>query len=153
MNTSFKITLLEHCETLVSKKLNGIKANIADIVESLSSETKSTAGDKHETDRAMMDIEREQLGVRLRVAEEQQQILKSIRQRDILPSKNIHMGSLVVTSKGTYYIAVSIGAVNLEGQAVYVISKESPIGTILMRKTEGDIFQFNAEDIQIKEVY
>ena len=153
ITSEFKIKLLSHCESLVSTKLGKIKHAIADIVESLESETKSTAGDKHETDRAMMDIEREQLGARLDVAEQQYQILKNIRQRDIKPSKNIHIGSLVKTTKAIYYIAVSVGAITLDNETVYVISKESPIGMLLMNKTEKDTFEFNGETMTIKIVY
>jgi len=153
LTTEYKYQILTHCETLVSTKLAKIKQSIADIVESLESETKSTAGDKHETDRAMMDIEREQLGQRLDVAEQQQSILKSIRQRDTKSSKIVHVGSLVKTSKAVYYISVSIGAVTLEEQSVFVISRESPIGMLLMNKTEGDSIHFNGEEIKVLNAY
>ncbi len=153
LTPAYKQHLLSHCEQLVEDKLQKIKQSVADIVESLESETKSTAGDKHETDRAMMDIEREQLGARLDVAEKQQQILKSIRQRDVKHSKTIHIGSLVNSNKAVYYIAVSLGTITLEGQQVYVISKESPIGLLLMNKTEKDIIEFNGEQITVKKVY
>lgn len=150
---TYKQQLLSHCEQVIDDKLKKIKQSLADIVESLESETKSTAGDKHETDRAMMDIEREQLSARLDVAEQQQQTLKSIRQRDIKPSKTIHIGSLVITDKAVYYIAISLGAVILEEQQVYVISKESPIGLLLMNKTEKDSIVFNDQQITVKQVY
>ena len=153
MESNLKQNILSHCEQLTQKRLLGIRTNIADIVESLTAETKSSAGDKHETDRAMMDIEREQLGARLQIAEQQEQILKSIRQRDIKPSKIIHIGSLVKTNKASYYIAVSIGAITINGNAVYVISKESPIGTLLMNKTEGDVVSFNSEEIIVLDVF
>ena len=52
-----------------------------------------------------------------------------------------------------YYIAVSVGAITLDNETVYVISKESPIGMLLMNKTEKDTFEFNGETMTIKNVY
>ena len=148
----FKSQILDYCESHIQSKLHKLKHTISDIVESLESETRSTAGDKHETDRAMMDIQREQLGERLAIVEQQHAVIKNIRQRELKASKSIHIGSLVLTSNAMYYIAVSLGAITINGKTIYVISKESPIGVLLMNKTEKDQFIFNGQTYDIKKV-
>ena len=52
---------LELMETGVRDALNRLQADMAALQESRQADTKSSAGDKHETARAMMDQELQQL--------------------------------------------------------------------------------------------
>ena len=72
INSSFKLSNLEtkenlylQCVHFVEKRFNTIQNTINEIQESLTSETKSSAGDKHETGRAMLQLEREKAGNQL----------------------------------------------------------------------------------------
>ena len=64
----------------------------------------------------------------------------------------LHLGSLVITDRATYFMGVSAGAVEINGSTYYCISLESPIGKLLLGKKEGDTAQFNDTTIKIKEV-
>ena len=57
-----KEQLYEFCRAYIDGRTIRINESIKSIQESLSSETKSSAGDKHETGRAMLQLEREKLG-------------------------------------------------------------------------------------------
>jgi len=54
-----KKQLYNQCSDFIEHRLLIIKSTINDIQESLDSETKSSAGDKHETGRAMLQIDLE----------------------------------------------------------------------------------------------
>ena len=54
-----KEALFKICTEKVENRYQKIKQVLEDIKESLLEESKSTAGDKQETGRAMLDIERE----------------------------------------------------------------------------------------------
>jgi len=66
-NRSIKTQLLELCNQSLDTRLQNVLAVIEDIKQSLQSETKSSAGDKHETGRAMLQLEREKAGHQLDV--------------------------------------------------------------------------------------
>jgi hypothetical protein len=144
-----KSILLVQCKSYVHERLQRIQNTIVGIQESLTSETKSTAGDKHETGRAMLQLEREKAGKQLAEVQKLQEILARI---NISPSKHIHLGSLVITSQGYYFISISVGKLYIGDQPYFAIAANSPIGKLLLGKTTGDRFSFNGNEIVIKQV-
>jgi len=120
------------------------------IADALTSETKSSAGDKHETGRAMLQLEREKLGAQLAEAEKMQALLHKVPVKTI--SASVGLGTLVVTSGSWYFIAVSAGECVYENQAVYCISPATPIGKLLLGKQEGDSFTFQSKENKILTV-
>lgn len=147
---SSKQILYDFCLAFVEGRISRISNTIRDIQESLSSETKSSAGDKHETGRAMLQLERERLGQQLAEAEKIVQIMAKVPIKN--SSKKIGLGSWVKTTVGTYYLAISAGAYKIEGDAVYCISPGTPIGQLLVAKSIGDSFIFNGKKIAIVDV-
>lgn len=62
---NIKQELSNQCLEFVENRFQTIQNTINEIQESLLSETKSSAGDKHETGRAMLQLEREKSGNQL----------------------------------------------------------------------------------------
>ncbi len=151
MNTeNIKKQLLKSCKNYVDDRLRRIQNLISDIQESLSSETKSTAGDKHETGRAMLQLEREKAGKQLAEIQKLQEIVAKTAITST--STHISLGNLVLTSHGNYFISISVGQINHENKAYFIIAANTPIGKLLLGKTEGDSFNFNGNEIIIKQV-
>lgn len=150
ISAAIKGELLSYCESYAKDRIQRIQNNINSINDSLKSETKSSAGDKHETGRAMIQLEREKLGHQLYEAEKMRQILAGITK--ISNHANIGQGSLVLTTEGTYYISISAGAFKKGPAQIYCVSSLSPIGKNLLGKSEGHCFEFNQKTICIKEV-
>jgi len=140
----------QFCEDYILGRLQRIKNNIEEINTSLNSETKSSAGDKHETGRAMLQLEREKLGKQLLEAEKTTELLqkvKTTKQGDIAI-----LGSLIDTNTTSYYIAISAGKFEFNGQDIYCISANTPIGKLLLGKLEGEVFEFNQVQHKILKV-
>lgn len=145
-----KTDLLEQCSQVVENRYKKIKQSIADIVESLAEESKSSAGDKHETGRAMLQIDRENAGKQLQEIETLQAIIRKI---DISSSSEYaRLGSLVYTNQATYFLGVSIGAVVVSKTTYYCVALQSPIGAHLLGKKKGDSFTFNEKDYKVTSV-
>ncbi|WBU90596.1 3-oxoacyl-ACP synthase [Cellulophaga omnivescoria] len=145
-----KEELLKFCASFVNNRISRIQKNIAGVQESLTSETKSSAGDKHETGRAMLQLEREKLGAQLLEAEKMQQLLSKVT-----ATKNataIGLGSLVYTEKNNYFLSISAGEYVNTNNKVYCISANTPIGKLLLGKSAGDSFVFNGTTIKITQV-
>ncbi len=145
-----KNKLLNHCKDVVEKRFSQIKQTIAGIEESLVEESKSSAGDKHETGRAMLQIDRENAGKQLLEIEKLQQLVRKI---DInSKSDYVRLGSLVYTNQATYFIGISIGAVTVGKTTYTCVALNSPIGQLLSGKKKGDTFMFNEKEYSIKSV-
>lgn len=147
---SIKQELHRKCVQLVDKRLRSIQNHIADIQNSLLSETKSSAGDKHETGRAMLQLEREKAGHQLAEIDKLRMALSKIGTEE--RSGKVGIGSLVYTSKAHYFIAVSLGALEADGKSIYAISPGTPIGQLLMGREVGDKVTFNAHSFVIEQV-
>lgn len=146
---TLKEELYHYCQHFAQQRLARIQANIQGVQEALVSETKSSAGDKHETGRAMLQLEREKLGHQLAEAEKMEQTLSKVT--NARNAKNISLGSFVKTSKAAYYIAISAGEFKGGAEKVYCISAGTPIGKLLLGKSVGDTLVFNGDEIRILE--
>ncbi len=145
-----KQILYDFCQTFIDGRISRIQNNIRDVQESLASETKSSAGDKHETGRAMLQLEREKLGQQLAEAERTKQVLSKVLLEKI--SKAVGLGSMVKTSKADYFLAISAGQFEDKSTDLFCISADTPIGRLLLGKSAGDTFVFNNNEIEILSV-
>ncbi|TWO31589.1 3-oxoacyl-ACP synthase [Seonamhaeicola sediminis] len=147
---NIKQQLYKKCEVFIANRLQTVKSTINEIQESLTTETKSSAGDKHETGRAMLQLEREKVGNQLSEIQKTQEALTKI---DITRTSNaVSLGSLVNTSKLNYFIAISAGKLNIEKETFYAISPSTPIGELLMGKTVGDLIRFRNQEFIIEKI-
>lgn len=145
-----KQELYNQCLQFIENRFQTIKKTISEIQESLTSETKSSAGDKHETGRAMLQLEREKAGNQLAEIQKIKEILSKV---DVSKtSKSIGLGSVVYTSKANYFIAISAGVLKVQEDSFYAISSNTPIGQLLLGKTIGDVVKFRDEKFKVESV-
>ena len=100
--------------------------------ESLKTASESTAGDKHNTSRAMMHIEEEKLNKQLAQLLQLKKLINKIN-----PNKtnlSITLGSLIKTNHGWLYISIPLGNLTINEMQIMVVSLVSPIGQILQNK-------------------
>lgn len=148
--TELKTQLLQHCQKQVDSRYSRIKQTIADIVESLLEESKSSSGDKHETGRAMLQIDRENAGKQLLEIEKIAQLLNKI---DVKTSSDYaRLGSLIYTDKFKYFISISVGAVSIENTDYLCVALNSPVGLLLSGKKKGEDFILNGSSYKITNV-
>jgi len=145
-----KEELYKACKVFLDNRLQAVLGRIANIQESLQSETKSSAGDKHETGRAMLQLEREKAGNQLLDIQKQQELFSRVTIDT--PSDVACLGSIAITDKGTYFLAISVGAITFKAKTYYAISPSSPIGKVLLGKKNGEEFVFNGVTQRIKKI-
>ena len=147
---SVKKQLFEECKLYVEKREQTIREIMSSHKKALFSETKSSAGDKHETGRAMLQLEMEKASQQITVVQQMKEVLHRINIED--SSEVVRLGSLVYTNKAVYYLAISMGAVSIENTNYFVISSSSPIGKLLLGKKINDAIYFNGQEIKITQV-
>lgn len=149
-NRQDKQELYLGCSKFIENRYHTILNTIKEIQESLTSETKSSAGDKHETGRAMLQLEREKAGNQLA---EIQKVKENFSKIDIAKHlKSVGLGSLVYTTQTHYFIAISAGEFKIDNQTFYAISPNTPMGSLLLGKKVGDIVIFRDTKITISDI-
>ena len=146
----FKRTVLQKLTEIVQKKIDVANSSLNATIEGRDNQTKSTAGDKHETGRAMMQAEQQrneiQLGKAILLKKELQQI-------DIEAAfDKVQQGALVLTNQGNYFIAIGLGKVEVAEKIVYAISVLSPIGKALLNKEIGEVVKFQSKEIIVEDI-
>ena len=145
-----KRELYRKCTEYIDQRIESIQKKLDDVAESRSNETKSSAGDKHETGRTMMQLEEQKAIVQLYAARDVKQIMQQINIKKI--NTEVVLGSLVNCDNGNYFIAISSGKILLDGIFYYCISLQSPIGSRLAGKVPGEQIEFNGKKINVNKV-
>lgn len=148
--------LLKHklhssCEESLEKRLFNIKQALGEAQEAANQETKSSAGDKHETGRAMMQLETEKLSRQIQEVLNEQQLLKQIRHDK--KYSMVDRGALVITNQIKLYISISAGQLKVDGDTYYAISINTPLGLTLKEKKTGDTVLFQNKPYDILQIF
>ena len=116
---------------------------------SANQETKSSAGDKYETGRAMAQQEIDMARQQIHQTEKLLAVLQNIVERKSIVAIP---GSLVTTSGGIFYLAISIGKITHGSSDYFIVSADSPIGSLLMGKRSGDRFTRNGNEYIVHSI-
>ena len=145
-----KKKLHNHCENYIRKKLKILEKRKNELKLALDSEVKSSAGDKHETGRAMIQLEREKLGKQ--ILENEQVLKKYISFKKTSNKENVRIGSIVITTDLNFYLSLPAGFLKNDSNIFYCVSPESPIGKLLLGKKVKDEIYFNNKTSTILEI-
>jgi hypothetical protein len=126
-------------------ELDSLQASNAD-------NTKSTAGDKHDTERAMVHMEMENLTQRLHQDRRMLYELEAFKKIQHVPTEVIP-GSLVSTDRGMFLTGIACGRVSFNARFITGISVQSPLGKQLIGRKTGDIIALNGNKFTLSEIY
>jgi len=147
-----KNQVIELVITELVDKRDRYQGMIDSINESKRNETKSSAGDKFETGRAMMQAEEDKVSGQLAKIQQQIAIMQSIS--NIGGDKSIvELGALVETNTGTYFVSISHGKVLVDGEKVFAISPNSPVAQAMLGLGPSDTYSFNGRSFIIRNIY
>lgn len=148
---ALKKIVYDHFLQLLNQRLLIIANDLNDLASSAANETKSTAGDKHETALAMLQIEqanknkqRDELLAQKAVMEKIDPAIKTV---------SIVQGSLVKTQQHYFFISAALGKTVIDGNTIFAISSQSPIGQKMMGLKKGESFSLNQTHYTIDEIY
>ncbi len=146
-----KKSLIEQCEAFVQQKIDVSEKLMNEAQESANNETKSSAGDKFETGRAMMHAERDLNANQFSEAMKIKMKLDLLKRTSV--SDKIAFGSVVMTSYGNYFISISAGRIVAEGEKYFAISPQAPLAQLFLQKKVTDIIEFNDQKIKIIDIF
>ncbi|MCB0449394.1 MAG: hypothetical protein KDC97_04675 [Confluentibacter sp.] len=144
-----KQKLLQICNERVNKRINDYKEEVNLIKESIASSDKSSSEDDDAGHGKLLnDLEKNM--AYLNDAKKTKEYLSTIKTN--IDSKDAMLGSIVKTNIMNFYIATSIGKIELDDAVFYAISVNSPIGQLLINKTVNAQFEFNQNKYIISEI-
>ncbi len=142
--------LIEACRSYLHKKIVVVKNALAGLKEDLENESKSSAGDKYETGREMINIEWNKLSNQLNEYDRLEQILNRIEKHEFHGS--VILGSMVITSNANYFIAIPAGEIQLNEEKYYSVGIQSPVARQLIGKKKGDSFNIAGHTYKIDKI-
>lgn len=146
-----KTQLVEAIKNEINKRQSSIQLAIEQAQESANEETKSTAGDKHDTARAMAQLEVEKMGKQLAEINKLKKVIPLLNPQ--LKEGKIELGSVVLTNRQNYYLSLSMGQLTVDDLSFYAISPMTPIGQLLLQNTAKSSILFNGQTIDVLEVF
>jgi transcription elongation GreA/GreB family factor len=150
VNLLSKENILNECFSILNAKIKLNESELQKLNSSQNEETKSSAGDKYETSREMMQRERDNLQNNLLA---NQQLLAQVKAIDTLKTYiTVDTGALVETTNGLYFIAIGLGKITVNTQTVFVVSKSSPVGQVILGKKKGEQFTFQQQTITVLDI-
>ncbi len=135
---------------IADEKILSLQQVLADLKESGTNETKSTAGDKHETALAMLQIE--QVNIRAQLKDATERKVQLLKINPVVVTVNIIPGSLIKTNRGYLYLSVAGGKITIEGITVTALSPQSPLGEKIMGLGNGEIAEVNNNRFVIESI-
>ncbi len=140
-NIPLRTELYNKCLEYIENRLNNIQSAMNAALESGNDETKSSAGDKHETARAMMQLEQEKNANILAQTLELKKTLNKINLYQ--QTDTASLGNIIITNKEKFYISISAGKITFDNEIYYAISPLSPIALKLMGLKANQEFIYN----------
>lgn len=139
------------CLTKVLDRIASLETELESLKVSAASDTKSSMGDKYETAREMINLEKGKITEQLSDAQRMKQVLESIE----LDAKfqKVSLGSLIKSSTCWFYLSVSLGKIVVDHKEVFVISSASPIGMQLAGKQVNNSITFAGKQERILAIH
>jgi transcription elongation GreA/GreB family factor len=147
-----KQQVIEAVRQIIAERMDTAQRAMQAAQESANAETKSSAGDKYETGRAMSQRDRDMYAQQYETARRE---MASVERLADLPNNPaiVVPGALVKTTNDLFWIAVSIGKITVNEQTVMVISAQAPVGKILMGRKTGDTVTLPNGPSTIETIY
>lgn len=147
---TIKQNLYARCQEYVQQRMSTAQQAMDAAQESANSESKSSAGDKYETGRAMAQLERDRYAQLLAEACKMEQELTRLNVDKAYDT--VQPGSLVTTNRGTFLISISAGKLTIDGLECFAVSPASPVAAALTGHRVGDVMTFNKVVYQVLSV-
>jgi len=145
-----KEELYQLCIDFVCNRETEIKKLIAEARDAANNETKSSAGDKYETAR---EVIQQEINLNLARLSELGKLRATLEH--ITPTQTGAValpGSVVYTSNGNFYISIGAGKIAVNSTIFFSISAASPIGSKLLGKKVGYSFDLNGNKFVIEKI-
>lgn len=147
---NLKKKLIAYCKYWVAERISVAQVAMDHAQAAANEEGKSSAGDKYEIGRTMMQIEPDKAAQQLAEALKLKQLVDGLL--EVENTDEVRVGAIVQTTRYHFFVAISVGKASLDGVDYLLVSPQSPIGQLLLRKKTGDSITFNRLEEKILRI-
>lgn len=154
MNTKqrqLKDTIWQACLAHAEARIATAQEALAAARDASQDDTKSSAGDKYETGREMMQQEIDRNERLLAEAHAVKSALEASRPEEL--KKQGSMEAIIITDRGVFFLGPGIGILDTALGRVFALSPSSPIGQLLVGCVPGSIIRYNNTAYTVNEVF
>ena len=145
-----KIKVLNYYKQQIQDKEDAFRDMIAALTEGAENDAKGSAGDKHETALSMMHLEQEKLNNKLNEVLEQKAVFQKIDPTAV--SQRVILGSLVKANNMYLFLSAALPKIVVDGNTIFALSPQSPLGSKLIGRQQGDEVEINGTVYAINKV-
>jgi transcription elongation GreA/GreB family factor len=121
------------------------------IIESILEEEKNSAGDKYETSRETMTQDLNSIEKQIKQSKlDLEELYRLNTIKDSPPS--VQEGALVKLGTDWFLLAISIGQIKVNDTKIFLLSKNSPLGELLIGKKKNEQVNFRGKMQVVEEV-
>jgi transcription elongation GreA/GreB family factor len=121
------------------------------IIESILEEEKNSAGDKYETSRETMTQDLNSIEKQIKQSKlDLEELYRLNTIKDSPPS--VQEGALVKLGSDWFLLAISIGQIKVDDTKIFLLSKNSPLGELLIGKKKKEQVNFRGKMQVVEEV-
>ncbi len=145
-----KSCLIHELNTSLDERIEALEKSIQSAKESRDSDTKSSAGDKYETGREMIQQEIDKFEGQLAQTRLLKTDLAKIEHQKRYDQAEF--GSLLICNSGNYFLSIAFGKIVVDKDDFICLSLASPLGKSFYGKKQGDELLFNGKKIVVNEI-
>lgn len=150
LNLDLKKQAFIACVKEVNEQMERLGDTLNRVEDGMKDSTKSSSGDKFETNTAMMHLEKEKID---RQILECSNLKRSLRQvNPNIKNKVVELGALLKTKTFNMFISTGIGKIPMEGFTFMAVSTDAPIVKAMLGKKKGESFTFNGKEMEVLEL-
>lgn len=144
-----KTRLLNECQQVQKKIVDSAKEAMNDTQQALNEYGPNK--DRYDSFRDQLISKRDMLSAQYQKAHSEYTVLQKINANNI--NKVAEFGSVIVTDSCRFFISISAGKINVDGQTYYAISPMVPLFKVMEGLKNGDTFEFNGNKQVIKDIF
>ncbi|MCC9167482.1 GreA/GreB family elongation factor [Pontibacter harenae] len=145
-----KKRLLQESNKLLNMQMKAAK-DAMDVAQESANEHQGAMEDKFESFREACQIQRDMFAKQLDELISTMGLLRRVNATKV--NTEVSLGAVVFTELQNYFIGVSLGKIEIEGDEFFAISGMSPIYKAMAGKSAGDSFVFRDKEYKILQVY
>lgn len=147
----FKAKVYQTAIDLLKQKEALLAEERKNIIESFLEEEKNSAGDKYETSRETMTQDLNSIEKQIKQSKlDLEELYRLNTIKDTPPT--VQEGALVKLGAEWFLLAVSIGQIKVNDSKVFLLSKNSPLGELLIGKKKKEQINFRGKMQVVEEL-
>ncbi len=149
LSPEIKQGLAKQSLELIALEIKGLEVQLDALQEANHNATKSSAGDKYETERELLNQSR---GVLENQLHRLIRLESQIRTLKIETNERVVPGALVKLDMGMIWVSVAFGKVSYHGIDYQLVSADAPLVQAITGLGKGDSGHFNGNKVAIREI-